>query len=162
VTGPASGEPGPAHPGPGRADPGRPSPSPSAGPASSSADPASSAPRPGAGRTHRRPILRRLCASVLVFEAIVLILAVPVAITIEHLGHGVAGGVGGGLALAAVVLAGLVGRVRWALIAGTVLQVLIIVAGIEVSALYVLGVIFAAFWFTGIWMANRLEHAGTG
>jgi len=70
--------------------------------------------------------------------------------------------VGGGLALAAVVLAGLVGRGRWALIAGTVLQVLIIVAGIEVPALYALGVIFAVFWFTGIWMANRLEQPGTG
>ena len=123
----------------------------------------------GPGRCHRsarpgrpRPILRRLCASVLVFEAIVLILAVPVAITIEHLGHAVAGGVGGALALAAVVLAGLVGRVRWALVAGTVLQVLIVVAGIEVPALCVLGVIFAAFWFTGIWMANRLEQASTG
>ncbi len=159
MTRPASGEAGPANPGPGRANPGPASPS--AGPASPSAGPASPA-RPGADRTRRRPILRRLCASVLVFEAIVLILAVPVAITIEHLGHGVAGGVGGGLALAAVVLAGLVGRVRWALIAGTVLQILIIVAGIEVPALYVLGVIFAAFWFTGIWMANRLEQASTG
>ena len=153
MTRPASGGAGPANPGPGRANP---------GPASPSAGPASPAPRPGAGHIRPRPILRRLCASVLVFEAIVLILAVPVAITIEHLGHGVAGGVGGGLALAAVVLAGLVGRVRWALIAGTVLQVLIIVAGIEVPALYVLGVIFAAFWFTGIWMANRLEQASTG
>ena len=115
----------------------------------------------GPGTRRRRPILRRLCASVLVFEAIVLILAVPVAITIEHLRHGVAGGVGGGLALAAVLLAGLVGRGRWALVAGTILQVLIIAAGLAVPALYVLGVIFAAFWFGGIWMANRLE-ASTG
>jgi hypothetical protein len=107
----------------------------------------------------RRPILRRLCATVLVFEAIVLILAVPVAITIEHLRHGVAGGV---LALAAVILAGLVGRGRWALIAGSILQVLIIVAGVEVPVLYVLGVIFAGFWFGGIWMANRIELPGTG
>ena len=110
----------------------------------------------------RRPILRRLCASVLVFEAIVLILAVPVAITIEHLRHGVAGGVGGGLALAAVILAGLVGRGRWALIAGSILQVLIIAAGVEVPVLYVLGVIFAGFWFGGNWMANRMELPGTG
>ena len=115
----------------------------------------------GRGTRGGRPILRRLCASVLVFEAIVLILAVPVAITIEHLQHGVAGGVGGGLALAAVLLAGLVGRGRWTLVAGTILQVLIIAAGLAVPALYVLGVIFAAFWFGGIWMANRLE-AGTG
>jgi multidrug transporter EmrE-like cation transporter len=82
-----------------------------------------------------RPVLRRLLSSVLVFEAIILILAVPVAVTIEHLGHGVAFGVGGGLAVAAIVLAGLIGRGRGALIAGTVLQLLIIVAGVEVPAL---------------------------
>lgn len=151
MTTPAPGEAGPATPGPEPVNPGP-------GPVS----PGPGNPGPRAGRGRRRPILRRLCASVLVFEAIVLILAVPVAITIEHLGHGVAGGVGGGLALAAVVLAGLIGRGRWALIAGTVLQVLIIAAGIYVPALYVLGVIFAIFWFTGIWMANRLEQAGTG
>ena len=131
------------------------------GPAPGPAGPAIPDPAPEPGRRRRRPILRRLCASVLVFEAIVLILAVPVAITIEHLQHGVALGVGGGLALAAVLLAGLIGRGRWALVAGTVLQVLIIAAGIAVPALYFLGVIFAAFWFGGIWMANRLE-AGTG
>jgi hypothetical protein len=111
-------------------------------------------------RGGKRPILRRLCASVLVFEAIVIVLAMPVAITIEHIQHGAALGVGGGLALVAVILAGVVGRARWALVAGTVLQVLIIAAGVEVPALYVLGVIFAAFWFTGIWMAGKLERTG--
>ncbi len=141
----------PARPTPARAAPAQAAPGiPGAGPAPA-----------GRGTRRRRPILRRLCASVLVFEAIVLILAVPVAITIEHLQHGVAGGVGGGLALAAVLLAGLVGRGRWTLVAGTILQVLIIAAGLAVPALYVLGVIFAAFWFGGIWMANRLE-ASTG
>ena len=118
--------------------------------------------RPQRGRATKRPLLRRLLSSVLVFEAIVLILAMPVAITIQHVPHGVAGGVGGGLALAAIVLAGLVGRARWALVAGTILQVLIIAAGFEVAALYVLGVIFAAFWFTGIWMARRLEQVKPG
>jgi hypothetical protein len=112
-----------------------------------------------AGPARRRPILRRLCATVLVFEAVVIVLAMPVAITVEHVHHGVAGAVGGGLALAAVLLAAAVGRARWALIAGTVLQGLIIAAGFEVTALYVLGVIFAAFWFTGIWMAGKLERA---
>jgi hypothetical protein len=96
---------------------------------------------------------------VLAFEAIVIVLAMPVAITVEHVRHGVAGAVGGGLALAAVLLAAMVGRARWALIAGTVLQGLIIAAGFEVTALYVLGIIFAALWFTGIWMASRLERA---
>ena len=106
----------------------------------------------------KRPILRRLLASVLVFEAIVLVLAIPVAVTIEHLDHGVAFGVGGGLALVAVLLSGRIGRARWALWLGTVLQFAIIAAGIEIAALYVLGVIFCALWFTGIYLADKLEQ----
>jgi hypothetical protein len=110
----------------------------------------------------KRPILRRLLSSVLVFEAVFLILAMPVAITIEHLSHGIAFGVGGGLALAAIVLAGVIGRGRWALIAGTVFQILIIAAGIEVPALYVLGVVFLALWFGGIHLANKVEPPDPG
>ena len=95
----------------------------------------------------------------LVFEAIFLILAIPVAVTIEHLDHGVAFGVGGGLALVAVLLAGVIGRFRWAMVIGTVLQFAIIAAGVEVPALYVLGVIFCALWFGGIYLADKLEQS---
>jgi hypothetical protein len=45
----------------------------------------------------------------------------------------------------------------WALWAGTVLQLLVIAAGVVVPAMYVLGVIFAALWVTGIWLARRHE-----
>jgi uncharacterized protein DUF4233 len=110
----------------------------------------------------KRPILRRLLSSVLVFEAIILILAVPVAVTIEHLNHGVAFGVGGGLALFAILLAGVIGRGRWALIAGTVLQFLMILGGIWVPALYVLGVVFLALWFGGIHLARTVEPPDPG
>ena len=110
----------------------------------------------------KRPILRRLLSSVLVFEAIFLILAMPVAITIEHLSHGIAFGVGGGLAVAAILLSGLIGRGQWALVTGTVLQFLIILAGIWVPALYVLGVIFCVLWFGGIRLASKLEPPNPG
>ena len=103
--------------------------------------------------------LRQLCGTVLIMEAIVIGLAIPVAIVLEHLSHGVAGGVGGGLAVCALLLGGLVGRpgMGWALWAGTVLQALVIAAGVVVPAMYVLGVIFAALWVTGIWLARRLQ-----
>ncbi len=119
--------------------------------------PAGAAPD-SAGKPGKRPVLRRLLSSVLVFEAIFLVLAMPVAVTIEHLHHGVAFGVGGGLAVIAVLLAGVIGRRRWALTAGTVLQFAIIAAGFEVAALYVLGVIFCVLWFTGIYLADKLEQ----
>jgi hypothetical protein len=115
------------------------------------------APAP-AGKPGKRPVLRRLLSSVLVFEAIILVLAVPVAVTIEHLHHGVAFGVGGGLAVIAILLAGVIGRRRWAQAAGTVLQFVILAAGVEVPALYVLGVVFCVLWFTGIYLADKLEQ----
>ena len=80
------------------------------------------------------------------------------AIVLEHANHGLAGGVGGALAVCAVLIGGVVGRPRmaWALLAGTVLQLLVIAAGVVVPAMYILGIIFAALWVTGIWLARRV------
>jgi hypothetical protein len=105
--------------------------------------------------------MRQLCGTVLAMEAIIIGLAIPVAIVLEHLDRGVAGGVGGGLAVCAALLSGLVGRrgMGWALWAGTALQALIIAGGIVIPAMYILGAIFAALWITGIWLARRLETA---
>jgi Protein of unknown function (DUF4233) len=102
--------------------------------------------------------LRQLCGTVLAMEAIVIGLAIPVAIVLEHARHGLAGGVGGGLAVCALLLSGVVGRpgMGWTLVAGTVLQALVIAAGVVVPAMYALGAIFAALWITGIWLARRL------
>jgi hypothetical protein len=101
--------------------------------------------------------IRQLCGTVLIMEAIVIGLAIPVAIVLEHANRGLAGGIGGGLAVCAVLIGGVVGRPRmgWALWAGTVLQALVIAAGAVVPAMYILGVIFAALWVTGIWLARR-------
>jgi Protein of unknown function (DUF4233) len=101
--------------------------------------------------------MRQLCGTVLIFEAIIIGLAIPVAIVLEHANRPLAGGVGGGLALCALLLSGVVGRLGWALKAGTLLQAMVIAAGVVVPAMYVLGVIFATLWFTGIWLARRHE-----
>jgi hypothetical protein len=110
-------------------------------------------------------LVRQLCGTVLIMEAVVIALAIVPAISLEHLRAGVAGGVGGGLAVCALLLGGLVGRRAWALWAGSVLQLLVIAAGALVPAMYILGAIFAALWITGIWLARRLQAAtppGTG
>ena len=111
----------------------------------------------GAATTGKQ--LRQLCGTVLIMEAVVIGLAIPVAIVQEHLRHGVAGGVGGGLAVCALLLSGLIGRpgMGWVLWAGTALQVLVIAAGVVVPAMYILGAIFAGLWITAIRLARRLQ-----
>ena len=103
--------------------------------------------------------MRRLCATVLIFEVVVIGLAIPVAITIAHPRPAAAGVTGGILAAAALVIAALVGRPGqgWALVAGTVLQVAVIATGVVVPAMYGLGVIFAALWLTAIWLGRRYQ-----
>jgi uncharacterized protein DUF4233 len=101
--------------------------------------------------------IRQLCATVLGMEAVVIGLAILPAIVLEHANPGLAGGLGGALAVCALLIGGVVGRPRmgWALLAGTVLQLLVIAAGVVVPAMYIIGVIFAGLWVTGIWLARR-------
>lgn len=102
--------------------------------------------------------MRRLCGTVLAMEAVVVLLAIVPAKVLEHVSGGTAAAVGGAIALLAILLAGVVGRRRWALYAGSVLQLLVIAAGAIIPAMYVLGVIFTALWFTGIWLARKVER----
>jgi Protein of unknown function (DUF4233) len=103
--------------------------------------------------------MRRLCATVLVFEVVVIGLAIPVAITIAHSRPLQAAVTGGVLAAAALVIAGLVGRPgqRWTLAGGTVLQVAVIATGAVVPVMYGLGVIFGGLWLTAIWLGRRYQ-----
>ena len=105
-------------------------------------------------------LIRRLCGTVLGMEAVVMLLSIVPAKVLEHVDGGVAGGVGGGLALIALLLAGMVGRAGkgWALIAGSVYQILVISTGVLLPVMYILGVIFGALWVTGIWLARRLDQ----
>jgi hypothetical protein len=104
--------------------------------------------------------MRRLCGTVLIMEAVIVLLAIVPSIRLEHLQGGTAGIVGGAIAVVAIALSGLAGRPRmgWALYAGSVFQVLVIAAGALIPAMYVLGVIFAGLWFTGIWLARKVER----
>jgi Protein of unknown function (DUF4233) len=115
--------------------------------------------------------MQRLCATVLVMEAIVIGLAIPVAIAVGHANPWLAGGAGGAVAIAAVVLAGLAGRrgrqpagptetsaKRWPFVAGSVLQLVLIASGFLVTVMFFLGVVFAALWAIAIWLGYRVEH----
>jgi hypothetical protein len=104
--------------------------------------------------------VKRLCATVLIFEAVVIGLAIPVAVHIDHLAPQSAGITGGIAAAAAVVLAGLARRLlRVTLVGGSLLQVFVIASGAVVPAMFFLGGVFAALWAVGIWLGYRVEHA---
>jgi hypothetical protein len=103
--------------------------------------------------------VRRLCATVLIMEAIVVALAIPVAVQIDHLAPHDAGLTGGIAAVAAVVFAALARRaLPIALAGGSLLQVFAIASGSVVPVMYFLGGIFAALWVIGIWLGYRAEH----
>jgi hypothetical protein len=105
--------------------------------------------------------VKRLCATVLIMEAIVVGLAIPVAVQIDHLSPHTAGLTGGVAAVAAVLFAALARPFLPAtLIGGSLLQVFVIVAGSVVPVMYFLGGLFAALWAVGIWLGYRVEHAG--
>lgn len=103
--------------------------------------------------------MKRLCATVLIMEAIVIGLSVPVAIQIGHLAPGSAG-TAGGVAAGAAVLFAILARpqLRATLVGGSLLQVFVIASGVVVPAMYVLGAIFSALWATGIWVGHRIER----
>jgi len=102
--------------------------------------------------------VKRLLVTVLSMEAVIALLAI---VPIKQLGHasgGIAAAVCGGIAVVALLLCGYVGRSRTALYVGSVFQALVIATGVLEPAMYVLGVIFAALWFTGIWLGRKWER----
>jgi len=107
----------------------------------------------------RQPITKRLCMTVLIMEAIVIGLSIPVAIQIDHLAPGSAGPAGGVAVAAAVIFAGLTRRaLTAALVGGSLLQVFVIVSGTTVPVMYFLGAIFAALWIIGIILGRYIDR----
>ncbi|MBW8484078.1 DUF4233 domain-containing protein [Actinomadura parmotrematis] len=101
---------------------------------------------------------RSMLATVLVCEAIVIALAIPVAVAVLKVDGGLAGGVCGGLAVVCVLAAGLLGR-PWGVAVGSVLQVAIIATGFMVPTMFGLGVVFGLLWATAIWLGRKAEKA---
>jgi hypothetical protein len=93
-------------------------------------------------------------------EAIVVCLAIPVAVQIDHLTMHSAWVTGGIAAVAAVLFAALARRLlAVTLVGGSLLQLFVIASGSVVPVMYFLGGIFAALWTIGIWLGYRVEHA---
>jgi hypothetical protein len=102
----------------------------------------------------------RLSATVLVLEAVVIALTIVPAVKLEHVAPGTAGLAAGLAVVLALVLAVLARHVLTVtLVAGTILQGLIIASGAVLPVMYILGGIFALLWVTGIWLGHRVESS---
>ena len=105
--------------------------------------------------------MRTLAASVLVGESFVLFFASLVATDLSDLDDSTIWSVGGGAALACLVVTAML-RHRWAYVAGSLLQVLVIAAGLVVPVMFFLGAIFALLWGLAIYLGRRVARLHSG
>lgn len=99
---------------------------------------------------------RAMCAAVLSLEAVTLALTTPVMITLGDVRPAVALSVGLGLALACLLVAGMLRR-ESAYVAGHAIQVAAVGLGLVVSVMWALGAIFALLWATAYGLGRKIE-----
>jgi Protein of unknown function (DUF4233) len=98
-----------------------------------------------------------MCAAVLSLEAITLGLTTPVLVWVADIRVGVALAIGLGLAVACLVVAGLL-RSEWAYALGWLLQVCAVALGVLIPLMYFLGAIFALLWGTAYFLGRKIER----
>jgi hypothetical protein len=101
--------------------------------------------------------MRVIASSVLVFEAVIVLLAIPVAIALGGVDATTAALVGGALMVLCVAVAGSLGR-PWGYAAGWVVQALILLSGFIVHAMFFVGGLFVALWWIGLMVGRRGEQ----
>jgi hypothetical protein len=111
---------------------------------------------PAPHNTERSP-RRGMCAAVLCLEAITVALTTPVLITIADVPVGRAVLIGVGLAVACLLLAGML-RAPWAYALGWVLQVGAVAIGFLVPMMFFLGGIFALLWGMADFLGRKIER----
>lgn len=101
--------------------------------------------------------MRVIAASILTFECLIVLLAIPVAITLGGVDSSVA--IAGGVALAVVclVVAGSLSK-AWGYQAGWVVQVLVLASGFVVHAMFLVGGLFVLLWVVGLKVGHRGEE----
>lgn len=106
------------------------------------------------GRAAPPRLLRTLAGSVLGAESLVVFFAVLVAKDLSGRSPALVVGGGLGLALACLLVAGLL-RWRWAYVVGSLLQLALLASGVVVPAMFLLGAVFAALWVAALRLGTR-------
>src|SRR4051812_31352811 len=100
---------------------------------------------------------RGMCAAVLSLEAITLGLTTPVMISVAGVDTATALWIGLGLAVACLLLAGMLRR-EWAYSLGWVIQGAAIGLGVVIPMMFVLGGIFAVLWGSAYFLGIKIER----
>jgi hypothetical protein len=98
-----------------------------------------------------------MCAAVLTLESITLGLTTPVLVTISDVAVGTALLIGLGLALACLVVAGLLRR-PWAYWLGWAIQVGAVAVGVLVPMMFFLGAVFALLWGSADLLGRKIDR----
>ena len=101
--------------------------------------------------------MNRIAATVLGIEAVVIVLAIPVAVTMSDVDTLTASAAGLALSTACVVVAAFLRRGRIAYYLGSLLQVAAVLLGIIVPTMFVLGAIFATLWFVALYLGRKVD-----
>ena len=103
--------------------------------------------------------MRVLGSTVLALEAIMLLLAIPVALTVSRSqSTTMVVVVFVGLAILCILALGAVARPQGPAV-GWVLQALVIATGFLVPVMFVLGAVFALLWFAAVRLGTRADRA---
>jgi hypothetical protein len=108
-------------------------------------------------RERQRSPRRGMCAAVLSLEAITLGLTAPVLISVADVDTPVALAVGLGLAVACLLIAGMLRR-EWAYGLGWLVQVAAIALGSVIGMMFFLGGVFALLWGTAYLLGRKIER----
>jgi len=110
-----------------------------------------------AGPQPERSPRRGMCAAVLCLEAIVVALTTPVMVTLHDIPVTTALVAGLGLAVACLLLAGML-RSEAAYVVGWALQVGAIALGLIVPLMFFLGALFAILWAAAYLLGRKIER----
>jgi cbb3-type cytochrome oxidase subunit 3 len=110
----------------------------------------------GSAERERSP-RRGMCAAVLSLEGVTLGLTTPVLISIADVDTPVALVIGLGLAVLALLTAGLL-RHEWGYALGWLVQVAAVGLGFVIGLMFFLGGVFAALWATAYLLGRKIER----
>ena len=100
---------------------------------------------------------RGMCAAVLSLEAVTLGLTTPVMIKVSGVDPPVALGIGLGLAVLCLLIAGMLRR-EWAYTLGWLVQLGAIGLGFVIGLMFFLGTVFALLWATADLLGRKIER----